>query len=82
MIPAKGKAIVATDLSIKLPAGKGSMYKESGTYGRIAPRSGLAVKHFLDCLAGVVDMDYRGPLGCVMANFSDVDFQGKTHYIT
>lgn len=27
--------------------------------------------------AGVVDMDYRGPLGVVMFNFSDTDFTVK-----
>jgi dUTP pyrophosphatase len=48
MIPAKGKAIVPTDISIALPA---------GTYGRVAPRSGLAVKHHLDVGAGgIVDL--------------------------
>jgi dUTP pyrophosphatase len=31
-----------------------------GTYGRIAPRSGLAVKHHVDVKAGVIDFDYRG----------------------
>jgi len=31
-----------------------------GNYGRIAPRSGLAAKNFIDTGAGVVDPDYRG----------------------
>ena len=29
-------------------------------YARIAPRSGLAVKKFIDVGAGVIDQDYRG----------------------
>nr|XP_046201498.1 deoxyuridine 5'-triphosphate nucleotidohydrolase-like isoform X2 [Oncorhynchus gorbuscha] len=44
------KAIVKTDLQIAVP---------SGCYGRVAPRSGLAAKHFIDVGAGVVDEDYR-----------------------
>jgi dUTP pyrophosphatase len=66
LIPAGGKAIVPTDISIAIPY---------GMYGRVAPRSGLAVKHFLDVGAGVIDSDYRGPVGVVMFNFSDKDFQ-------
>lgn len=31
-----------------------------GNYARIAPRSGLALKNFIDVGAGVVDEDYRG----------------------
>lgn len=39
IIPARGKEIVKTDIQIELP---------EGCYGRIAPRSGLAVKNFID----------------------------------
>ena len=49
-IPAYGKLIAKTDIQIRVP---------DGTYGRIAPRSGLAAKHFIDIGAGVVDQDYR-----------------------
>lgn len=64
-VPARGKALVPTDLAIALPA---------GTYGRIAPRSGLAWKHHLDVGAGVIDQDYRGNVGIVLFNHSDLDF--------
>ena len=45
VIKAGERGIVKTDLSIACPP---------GTYGRIAPRSGLAVKNFIDVGAGVV----------------------------
>lgn len=45
-----------------------------GTYGRIAPRSGLAVKHSICVGAGVIDNDYRGEVKVLLFNHSDVDF--------
>lgn len=42
--------------------------------GRVAPRSGLASKHFIDTGAGVIDADYRGEVKVLLFNFSDVDF--------
>ena len=63
-VPARGKALVPTDLSVAVPA---------GTYGRIAPRSGLAWRHSLDVGAGVIDADYRGPVGVLLFNHSDSD---------
>lgn len=65
-VPAKGKAQVDTGLSISIPAGH---------YGRIAPRSSLAHKHFIDVGAGVIDADYRGPLIVILFNFSSEDFE-------
>lgn len=65
VIPARGKMVVKTDIQIELP---------EGCYGRIAPRSGLAAKNFIDVGAGVVDEDYRGNLGVVLFNHSDVEF--------
>ncbi|KAH7566424.1 hypothetical protein ACOSP7_022897 [Xanthoceras sorbifolium] len=67
-VPARGKALVPTDLSIGIP---------EGTYARIAPRSGLALKKSIDVGAGVIDGDYRGPVGVVLLNHSDVDFEVK-----
>ncbi|VDM10228.1 unnamed protein product [Wuchereria bancrofti] len=68
VIPAKNKGSVGTDLQVQIPR---------GYYGRIAPRSGLAVKHFIDVGAGVVDSDYRGHLSVVLFNFGTEDFQIK-----
>jgi len=65
IIKAGERGLVKTDLSIACPP---------GTYARIAPRSGLAVKKFIDVGAGVVDADYRGPVGVVVFNFGVEDF--------
>ena len=48
-----------------------------GFYGRIAPRSGLAYKHGIDVMAGVVDSDYRGDVGVILINLGDEDFEVK-----
>lgn len=45
--------------------------------GRIAPRSGLASKNFIDTGAGVIDADYRGPVKVLLFNHSDADFAVK-----
>ena len=45
------------------------------TYARIAPRSGLTLKHCLDIGAGVVDGDYRGEVGIIVVNNSHTDYQ-------
>eukprot|EP01006_Ploeotia_vitrea_P057847 TRINITY_DN68364_c0_g1_i1.p1 TRINITY_DN68364_c0_g1~~TRINITY_DN68364_c0_g1_i1.p1 ORF type:complete len:163 (+),score=21.34 TRINITY_DN68364_c0_g1_i1:25-513(+) len=66
VVPARGKALIKTDLAIEVPL---------GTYGRIAPRSGLAWKHSIDVGAGVIDADYRGNVGVILFNYSDTDFQ-------
>jgi dUTP pyrophosphatase len=56
----------STGLYISLP---------EGTYGRIAPRSGLAYKNGIDVLAGVVDQDYVNEVKVILINLGDKDFQ-------
>ncbi|NXR78508.1 DUT protein, partial [Pycnonotus jocosus] len=68
VIPPMEKAVVKTDIQIALP---------SGCYGRVAPRSGLAAKHFIDVGAGVIDEDYRGNVGVVLFNFGKETFEVK-----
>ncbi|XP_068131529.1 deoxyuridine 5'-triphosphate nucleotidohydrolase, mitochondrial isoform X2 [Hyperolius riggenbachi] len=68
LIGPQDKAIVKTDIQICVPR---------GCYGRVAPRSGLAAKHFIDVGAGVIDEDYRGNVGVVLFNFGKEAFQVK-----
>lgn len=46
----------------------------SGYFGFIKDRSGLASKHGIHTLAGVVDCGYRGEVAVVLHNLSDEDF--------
>ena len=57
------RVVVSTGITVQLPP---------GTYGRIAPRSGLAVKHGLDTLAGVIDPDYTGEIKVVLQNLDSM----------
>jgi len=62
LIDPKQRALVRTGLAVAIP---------EGYYGRVAPRSGLAVKKGLDVLAGVIDADYRGEIRCALYNSGD-----------
>lgn len=64
-VKAGGRALIRTGIAVKTP---------DGTYGRIAPRSGLALKHGIDVGAGVIDPDYTGEVGVILFNFGDCDF--------
>ena len=68
VVPARGKALVKTDLAMIIP---------ETCYGRIAPRSGLAWKKHIDVGAGVIDADYRGPVGVVLFNHGENDLEVK-----
>jgi len=52
---------ISTGIAVEIP---------HGYYGRIAPRSGLAVKHGLDILGGVIDSGYRGEISIVLINLN------------
>tara|TARA_B100001079_G_C16121162_1_gene387126 strand:- start:158 stop:589 length:432 start_codon:yes stop_codon:yes gene_type:complete len=49
----------------------------TGCYGRIAPRSGLAVKYGIHVGAGVIDPDYTGELKVCLFNLGSVPFEIK-----
>lgn len=46
-----------------------------GSVGFIKPRSGLAVRHGIDVLAGVIDSDYRGEVKVLLINHGDRPFE-------
>ena len=67
-LPPHSRCPVPTGIAIALP---------EGTYGRIAPRSGLSVKASINVAAGVIDPDYRGELKAVLINQAETPFTIK-----
>ena len=65
VVPAWGSTTVKTGIKITMPL---------GYYGRIASRSGLAVKNNIEVGAGVIDNDYTGEIIVLLRNFSDINY--------
>lgn len=65
LIEANGHQLVATGIAMQCP---------EGTYARVAPRSGLAVRG-IHVGAGVVDHDYRGEVKVLLVNLGKEAFQ-------
>ena len=68
VVPSRGRSLIMTDVTFEIPW---------NYYGRIASRSGIAVKHGIDVGAGVIDSDYRGNIGVLLFNHGDDDFNVK-----
>jgi dUTP pyrophosphatase len=66
LIAPGGRAAVATAVRLEIPPGH---------VGLVWPRSGLAVRHGIDTLAGVIDSDYRGELKVVLVNHGGEPFR-------
>ena len=64
-LPPLGRALVPTGISIALPL---------GFEAQVRPRSGLALKQGITVLnaPGTIDADYRGEVGVILINLSDV----------
>jgi len=64
------RSIIPTGLFMALP---------TGYEAQVRPRSGLAAKHGLTVLnsPGTIDADYRGEIGVILVNLSNVDFTIK-----
>eukprot|EP00913_Durusdinium_trenchii_P004009 g3713.t1 len=65
LVPPGESVLIKTGLAVELPA---------GTYGRIAPRSSLAIRG-IETGAGVVDRDFRGEVKVLLRNWSDDDLR-------
>jgi dUTP pyrophosphatase len=59
VLETQSHTLVATGLGFQLPP---------NVYGRVAPRSGLTVKHGIHIGAGVIDPDYMGEVKVAMFN--------------
>lgn len=57
---------VKTGIAIEIPP---------GYHGRILPRSGLALKHGIDTMAGVIDASYRGEIIVLLINLDSLKTQ-------
>jgi len=64
-VPAWGSTLVHTGIKITMPI---------NYYGRVASRSGLAVKNNIEVGAGVIDNDYTGEIMVLLRNFSDTEY--------
>lgn len=60
------KVLVKTGLRMAIP---------QGFAGLIWDRSGMAAKHGIHCLAGVIDSGFRGEIGVVMKHLGTEDFK-------
>jgi dUTP pyrophosphatase len=60
------RGLFSTGLAIIVP---------EGTYGRVAPRSGLTVKNGLHVGAGVIDPDYRGEVKVSLFNLGSSEVE-------
>lgn len=64
ILTAHKQTAIKTGLSMTIP---------KNCYGRIAPRSGLALNHQIDTMAGVIDQSFGGEIIVLLFNHSDYD---------
>ena len=62
------RCLLDTGIAMQLP---------NDYWGELKPRSGLAAKHGLDVLAGVIDADYTGEIKVSLINLGEHDVEIK-----
>jgi dUTP pyrophosphatase len=62
------RCLLDTGIAMQLP---------KGYWGELKPRSGLAARHGLDVLAGVIDSDYTGEIKVSLINLGEHDVEIK-----
>uniref|UniRef100_A0A6C0HI57 dUTP diphosphatase n=1 Tax=viral metagenome TaxID=1070528 RepID=A0A6C0HI57_9ZZZZ len=77
VVPPQTRKLVSTGISVSWQTQEGFLDESPEKYYlRIAPRSGLSVKHNIDIGAGVVDSDYRGEIFvCFINNSLDKEYR-------
>ena len=65
IIPSHGQKVIDTGIAIAIP---------NEAYGRVVPRSGLAVKAAISVGAGVIDSNYYGFIKVLLMNNADNNF--------
>ena len=68
LIHPKSQKQIPTQIKLGIPPGH---------YGRIAPKSGLAIKHQIHVGAGVIDPDYTGEIKILLINHGKHYYQVK-----
>ena len=67
-IKAGQRIVVSTGLAIAIP---------DGYWGNVRDRGGLAAKHGIHTMAGVIDSNYRGEVQVVIINLGSEDYSIK-----
>lgn len=62
------KALVKTGISVELP---------KDTFAQVVGRSGISLKTPLNVITGTIDNDYRGDIGVIIHNTSQLDYHSQ-----
>ena len=65
-IPPKEQHLISTGIAMEIP---------QHHFGKLEIRSGLALKHKLDVVAGIIDNDYRGEVKIILRNNGENEFK-------